>query len=73
MVYSGMANEEYGMGSRSISNRMYHSIFFPDITRLAVKTGCQKERGGLKIGYYTSYCDTRTNIFNDINGRDNEA
>jgi len=43
MVYSGMANEEYGMGSRSISNRMYHSIFFPDITRLAVKTRCKKK------------------------------
>ena len=68
MVYSGMANEEYGMGSRSISNRVRHSIFFPNITRLAVKTRCPKKRGDLKIGCRTSYFNTRINILNDING-----
>ncbi len=68
MVYSGMVNEKYGMGSRSISNRMRHSIFFPNITGLAVKTRCQKERGDLKIGRCTSYFNTGINILNDING-----
>ena len=68
MVHAGMVNEKYGMGSRSISNWMRHSIFFPYPARLAIKTRCQKKRKGLIIGRYTSYCDPCNNICNGING-----
>ena len=43
MVYSGMANEEYGMGSRSISNRVRHYIFFPILLGWQLKQDAKKK------------------------------